>query len=263
MGIPLLKLLNNEKKVILDPISNICILGTFMLFAVDMFIFLPNVNDHPEAMELVLRSAISFAFLIGGLIGMLFMGVHIPVPQTKGGNVDLNLSQPEWAMISMLFMVNMMAIVTINILTKQYSTLFSSTFVDYPDSPFRWAIFSTAIGWTEEVVFRGFLQTSISRISGSVVGILASTVAWVAFHGGVYNLDPTVYTILFLIGLVLSITFHISNYRLSVTMLPHGLNNFIAVGSSANIALGAIAKSLGEKKEDVEDEHIIMELERQ
>jgi len=240
MGIAYLKWFKeNQSKVILDPISNICILGAFMLFVVDMFVFLPDASE-PEIMKIVLRSAISFAFLLGGLIGMLFSGVHVPRPQTKGGDIDLSLSTTETALITILFMINMMAIVTINIITQQYSKLWTQSFVNYPDSLLRWMIYSTAIGWTEEVVIRGFFQVWMTKLSGGIIGVLASTGAWVLFHGGVYNLDPQIYLLLFLIGVILSTTFHIAKYRLSVTMLPHGLNNFVSVSRSGAIALGLL-----------------------
>jgi len=227
MGFARLKLYAEKKKVILDPVSLICILGAFMFFGLDMFLFLPDI-ENAEALKIVLRSSISFTFLVAGLIGMIFSGVHTPKSEKVGGNIDPRLSPAEMGLISMLFMINMMAIVAINILTRQHSDLGQKSFVNYPQSNFRWAIFSTAVGWTEEVVFRGFMQTTMSRVSGGVVGVLASSFAWVLFHGGVYNLDPTIYLTLFLIGLVLSITYEISQYRLSVTMLPHGLNNFLA-----------------------------------
>lgn len=234
MGLARIVLESRNKRTILDPISNICIIGAFLLFSVDMFLFLPNI-DEPQALEIVTRSAISLIFLVGGLIGMIALGVHIPLPQTRGGDIDLNISTTEWTLIIIWTAINLMAIVLINAITFQSSTLFSQTFVEYPDTLLHWVVFSTAIGWTEEVVFRGFMLPAISRASGNVVGVLTTTLAWVAFHGGVYGLSPEPLVIIFFTGLVLSVSYLATNYRLTTTMLPHGINNFIAVGTRGAI----------------------------
>jgi len=231
----------------LDPISNICIIGAFLLFGIEMFVFLPNISSDPQILELVIRSAISFTFLLGGLVGMLFFGVHIPKPETRGGDIDMSISSAEWTMIVFWMAIDLMLIVVLNIITFQNSSLFQASFIKYPDTLIRWAIFSTAIGWTEEVVFRGMMIPAMSRSSGKVVAVLASTLAWVAFHGGVYGLNPEPLILIFFTGLGLAISFIATDYRLSTPMLPHGLNNFIAVGSRGAILTRTIAITVGLK----------------
>ncbi len=229
-----------EKRVQIDPISNICILGALLLFGIEMFVFLPNVHDDEQIMELVLRSAVAFTFLVGGIAGMMFSGVHIPRPQTRGGDIDLNLTVTEWTMILFWMAIDLMVIVVISNITYKGSSLFAESFLEYPDSLFRWVVFSTAIGWTEEVFFRGYMLTAVSRWSGDVVAVITSTVAWAAFHGGVYGLMAQPLIIIGVTGLILSISMIGTGYRLSTTMLPHGLNNFIAIATQGAIVNRAI-----------------------
>jgi len=236
----------SEYRTILDPISYICILGALFLFAVQAFVFLPNVDD-PEILALVLRSVVSFVFLLGGLVGMLFFGVHVPVPQVRGGDVDLDISASEWTEIILWMGVDLFMIVLINYMTLQSSSLFAQSFVNYPDSMLNFAIFSLAIGWTEEVFFRGFALPAIAKLYGDPMlslftALVTTTFGWWVFHGGVYGLDPQSMVVILMAGLVLGFSFIATNYRLSVTMAPHGINNVLSVltrGATvkANLAL--------------------------
>jgi len=245
MGLAKYWIESRNQRTKIDSISTICIIGAFLLFGIEMFVFLPNVSDDPLIMELVLRSVICFVLLISGLVGMLFFGVHIPKPETKGGDIDLVVSSAEWTLILFWMAVDLMFIVVMNIITFQNSALFQASFIHYPDSLVRWMIFSTAIGWTEEVIFRGMMIPAMARASGKVIAVLASTLAWVAFHGGVYGLAPAPLILIFFTGIGLAISFMATDYRLSTPMLPHGLNNFIAVGSRGAILTRTIAITEG------------------
>jgi len=230
MGISRYWLEAKENKTKIDPISTVLIIGTMLLFSVQMFVFLPDYSD-PKIAEIVIRSVIAFLFLMGGLGGMLFFGVHVPTPETRGGDIDLQISTAEWTLILMWTAIDLMFIVVINALTFRYSSLWKLSFINYPQSKMQWIMFATAIGWTEEVFFRGMMLPAVSRASGKVIAVLACTLAWLGFHFGVYGLSIEPLTIIFLSGLALSISFVATQNRLTTVMLPHGINNFIAVGT--------------------------------
>lgn len=241
----------SEYRTILDPISYICILGALFLFGVQGFVFLPNVGD-PQILALVLRSSISFMFLLGGLVGMLFFGVHIPLPQVRGGDVDLDITPAEWTEILLWMGIDLFMIVLINFMTLQGSSLFAQSFINYPDSLLHFAIFSLAIGWTEEVFFRGFALPAVAKLYGdpmlsAFTALVVTTFGWWVFHGGVYGLDPSAMIVILMAGLVLGLSFIATNLRLSVVMAPHGVNNVLSIltqGATvkANLALPLYVK---------------------
>jgi len=230
MGISRFWLEAQEHKTKIDPISTVLIIGTMLLFSVQMFVFLPNYSE-PKVAEIVIRNLIAFVFLLAGLGGMLFFGVHVPTPETRGGDIDLQISTAEWTLILLWTAIDLMFIVVINAVTFQYSSLWKLSFIDYPQSKMQWIMFATAIGWTEEVFFRGMMLPAVSRASGKVVAVLACTLAWLGFHFGVYGLSMEPLAIIFFSGLALSVSFIATMNRLTTVMLPHGINNFIAVGT--------------------------------
>ncbi|MFW6109383.1 MAG: CPBP family intramembrane glutamic endopeptidase [archaeon] len=230
MGIARIYYEAEEQKTIIDPLAIVCIMGALLIFGVQMFSFLPNIEEIGVA-QIIGRGLIGFVLLLSGMTTMLFFGVHVPKPETKGGNIDMNLSNFEWSLILSWMAIDLMAIVLINAVTFQYSHLWQMSFIDYPQAVFQWVMFSTAIGWTEEIVFRGMMIPALTRATGKIVAVLTSTLAWVGFHFGVYLLSSDALVIIFFSGIVLAISFIGTRNRLSTTMLPHGLNNFIAVGT--------------------------------
>jgi membrane protease YdiL (CAAX protease family) len=187
-----------------------------------MFIFLPHF-EHPEIMRLLLTSSFSLILLVCGLVGMMFFRTHNPFDKKQ---VDRKLDAGETQMILVFTALDLVLISIINYVTFQASPLFQS-FANFPDPRMQFLIFSILIGWTEEVFFRGFMLTWLARFSGIFFSVITSTFAWWLFHGGVYGLELEPLIIIMVCGFVLSVSFIASNFRLSVPMTPHGINNFL------------------------------------
>jgi len=218
--IPLRTLIKARQGVLLDAISIFFIVSSFLFFSIQMFIFLPDISN-PIALSMVMRCLICFSFLIGGIVLMMTTRTLNPYSPRF---VDEHVSSDDMGLITVLTVIDLVMITLINFVTFQYTPL-KAMFEITPNPIFSQVTFSFFVGITEEVVFRGALLTYASNISWSFVGIIISTLAWWAFHGGVYGLQAAPMTIIIGSGFVISASYVMAGNRLSVPMLPHGINN--------------------------------------
>lgn len=138
--------------------------------------------------------------------------------------VDEHLSTDEMSMTIVLTIVDLLMITIINFITFKYTNL-NAVFAITPNPLLSQVSFSFFVGITEEAAFRGFLLTYASNLSWSPLAIVIATLAWWIFHGGVYGLEAAPMIIIVASGFVISGSYVISGNRLSVPMLPHGINN--------------------------------------
>ena len=228
---------SRQYRVIIDPISLVCIFGSFFVLGMTMFSFLPTIHENPKILDIFLKSAVLFLFLIGGLVAMLFTGIYDP---RRKGDTDWLLDAKELDMILLWTGVSLMMIMFINYITFQYSPMFQSA-VNPDIAPGSlmtlYLMLSLMSGWTEEVVFRGFALRFIQKVTlgDDIAAIVISTLLWWGFHWGVYGLALTPMLIILMSGFMLSISMIITEGRLSVVMAPHGINNMLAWATSGAI----------------------------
>jgi membrane protease YdiL (CAAX protease family) len=233
----------SQYRVIIDPFSIVCIFGSFFALGLMVFNYLPDIHENQLVFDLVIKSVILTVFLISGLVGMLFFGVYDPY---REGDTDFFLDARELDQIFFWTGVDLFMIFLINWITFQYSPLFQNILTQATVDPkdlFRLFLsFSLISGWTEEVLFRGFALRTIQKFTfgDEIVAIVLSTLLWWGFHWGVYGLDLGAMMIILLSGFILSVSFIATNGRLSVVMIPHGINNVIATFMRGAFMTGSV-----------------------
>lgn len=228
---------SEEHRVIIDPISLVCIFGTFMVLGIMFFAYVPDLGTNPIVLEIVIKSVGLMVLLSGGLVGMLFMGIYDPA---RKGDTDWILDAKEIDMIILWTGISLMMIFMINYVTFQNSTLFQqATAIDPKALMNLYITFTLAAGWTEEIFFRGFLLRAIQKftLGDEITAIVVSTLAWWGFHWGVYGLDLNSMIVILFSGFFLSLSMIMTRGRLSVTMLPHGLNNLFSALTQGSILM--------------------------
>lgn len=81
------------------------------------------------------------------------------------------------------------------------------------------AVTSIAVGWREELAYRGILQRVLTARLGLVGSLLASNLAFVAYHWGAQPFTAPYVLQLLLCGLILGVVYHASGSLLLVVTL--------------------------------------------
>jgi len=183
-----------------------------------MIVYLP-LKDDPRYMDLIIKSVIALGLLVGSITMCLVTGVYHPVRDQ-----DYFLNVKNLNQIIVWMGINVFATLIITIITNMYATTYQALITMSVTSA---STFTILMAWSEEML-RGFLVIFGKRIGGDVPAIVISTAVWWMFHAGVYGIDLRPALILIGSGVILAISLLVNDGRVSITMLPHGLNNLIA-----------------------------------
>jgi len=211
-------------RVLLDPISLMCILTAFFVFGINMTTLIP-LREDPIINDVFLKNIVAFGILIGCLTMMLVTGIYNPKTDQ-----DYFIDAKELNTIIIWVIIDLFVILMIEIITFTYSPLSAIAELGIISV----SGFSVLMGWSEEVL-RAVILIYGSRIADETSALFVSTFIWTIYHGGVYGLDFKPMLIIFGSGIILGASILANNGRISVSMLPHGINNLLAHVSGKSI----------------------------
>ncbi|MFH0919142.1 MAG: CPBP family intramembrane glutamic endopeptidase [Fibrobacterota bacterium] len=96
--------------------------------------------------------------------------------------------------------------------------------MDLPDFQTRlvFAITSIAVGFKEEITYRGILQNLLARKYGVLIGLVVASVLFMLMHVGYQKLTYENFTKLFLVGIVLGSLYYFTK-SLCFCIIIHSL----------------------------------------
>lgn len=179
------------------------------LIALLVFLYIPTFVDSDPV--LASKSIIGFSLLIGGTAMSALL---------CGFKTDNFYSLEDF--------VNSLGFIFVGIIAIYVVNLYSST-LQLSSVPISGTLFVMLMGVSEEALFRGFLTTAFTKMTGSsLLGVGISSVIGVAYHAAVYGASNMNILIVFGSFCVLGFAYVLSGYRLSVPMTAHVIVNLMA-----------------------------------
>ena len=194
-----------KKPVVINTIS-------LMWLTVSALIFLWGFTYVDENPGLATR-CLGAAFI--GVTGLVMAGL------TVGFKWDREISLSELQHTILLIGISCFATLMINAATTEYAK--------FETTPMPRPLFGVLLGNTEEILFRGWLQTWLLAFTGSlVVAVVFSSLIFGVFHGAVYGLDPTAIVVVIGCSVILGFVFEIGQRQLHITQSSHGIINLLS-----------------------------------
>lgn len=161
------------------------------------------------------------------LVVMAFAGLYLNRLVGRGG-YDPSISRVEGNQIIWWFAISFGTIFLLNRLVTAVPSFLSVDTVTI-GAPLTRGLFGVLVAVAEESYFRGFFASYFGARLGIIGGSFASGVVFGIYHLAVYGSSFGFMFIAIFAGIILSYT-ALRTGRLSITMLTHALNNFIAMG---------------------------------
>jgi hypothetical protein len=174
-----------------------------------IFAYLPTYIDVEPV--LATKSIIGFSLLLGGIVMIAVL---------VGFKTDRFYSLEDF--------MNSLGYIFIGILAIYAVNIYAST-LQLSAVPISGTLFMMLMAVSEETIFRGFLLTMITKMTGSsLIGVALSSVVGMVYHAAVYGVSNMNMAIVFGSFAVLGFTYIMSGNRLSVPMSAHVIMNLIA-----------------------------------
>lgn len=191
-----------EKPVVINTIS-------LMWLTISALIFLWGFTFVDENPELALRCL--GAALIG-ITGVVMIMITVGIKW-----------QHEISMTQTIFLIGISCFATLMI------NAVTAEFAKFETTPMPRALFGVLLGNTEEILFRGWLQTWLLAFTGSLlVSVIFSSLIFGVFHGAVYGLNPEAIFVVIGCSVILGFVFEISGRQLHINQSSHGIINLLS-----------------------------------